>query len=476
MADLKAASVGQSQSAMEKDKAMKRIWINLCIGAVAFHLSPLLIDLAVAQEVEQVPTRFSDVPETHWAAPFIQALATQNIIGGFPDGTFHPNEPVSRAQFAALLNQAFDPAAVRASLTFQDVPNSHWAALAIRQAYTGGFISGYPGDRFNPDQSISRSQVLVSLANGLGYAPQGFVDLTLQYYQDVAQIPDYARSSISAATEQQLVVNYPNTTRLNPNRSATRAEVAAFIYQALYSQDQTPVIPSPYIVCTDVMVDSYKQQLTAGEASAIESLIACEEMDSLIAAGSSALPALKLAIQDSSNVVQASSIFALGQIVTSDLSLASESVPLLTVILEDAAEDMAVRSVAAEALGQIGQRLLMTNEEGQDDELYQFSLETFAALEGVMNGEIALSSPNGCNSACIEETLSSPLFLSTAGALEEIAGKDYVYESLGAQSYTGDTIPTPSGSELAEATNRILTRNPPIACRFIRSRWIWFCP
>jgi hypothetical protein len=126
MAKLKAASFGQSQSVTEKEKAMKSISINLCIGVVAFSLSTLLIDLAVAQEVEQVPTRFSDVPETHWAAPFIQALATQNIIGGFPDGTFHPNDPVSRAQFAALLNQAFDP-----------TPDEHLSPLRMCPLPTG---------------------------------------------------------------------------------------------------------------------------------------------------------------------------------------------------------------------------------------------------------------------------------------------------------------------------------------------------
>ena len=96
------------------------------------------------------------------------------------------------------------------------------------------------------------------------------MDITLEYYQDANQIPNYAQSSIAAATEQQLVVNYPDLTRLNPDQPATRAEVAAFIYQALYSQGQASVIPSPYIVCTEAMVDSYEHQLLARETSAIE--------------------------------------------------------------------------------------------------------------------------------------------------------------------------------------------------------------
>jgi hypothetical protein len=460
---------------------MKRICLNLCIGAIAFSLSPLLADLAVAQEAEQVQDRFSDVPETHWAAPFIQALATQNIIGGFPDGTFHPNEPVSRAQFAALLSQAFDPATVRASLTFQDVPAGHWAAPAIRQAYISGFISGYPSNRFSPDQSIARAQVLVSLANGLGYSPQDFVDLTLEYYQDAAQIPDYAQSSISAATEQKLVVNYPDITRLNPNRPATRAEVAAFIYQALYSQDQTPVIPSPYIVCTDAMVGSYEQQLLAGEAGAIESLIACEEMGILVAAGSSALPALEAGVQDSPHVVvQASSIFALGQIVANDLSLASEIVPLLINVLEDPDEDKTVRSIAAENLGEIGKQLIGVNEDLPAEKAEQYLLEILTSLESSMHGEIAWNSSNECDSTCVEETLDSVLFLSTAGSLEELIGRDGVSSSLGGKPTdtshsSGDLEEVVPGAQLAAEADGHLVGASPSACRFMNFWWLWFC-
>jgi parallel beta-helix repeat protein len=191
---------------------------------------------------------FKDVPANYWAQTFIQELASRNIIKGFPDGSFRPNDPVTRAQFAALLSQAMNKQTVRSSATFTDVSSTNWAATAIQKVYTTGFMSGYSATTFRPNENISRVQILVSLANGLGYAPTKPANTTLQLYSDATTIPAYARNSVAAATENRMVVNYPNLKLLNPNQPATRAEVAAFIYQALVRSGQIKAIPSPYIV------------------------------------------------------------------------------------------------------------------------------------------------------------------------------------------------------------------------------------
>ncbi|MBE8968102.1 S-layer homology domain-containing protein [Nostocales cyanobacterium LEGE 12452] len=193
-------------------------------------------------------TTFSDVSSNYWAAQFIQQLSQRGVIAGFPDGSFRPEEPVTRAQFAAMVNKAFQKAQQRQPISFADVPSNYWASSAIQQAYTIGFLSGYPGNRFEPNQAIPRQQVLVSLANGLEYTPSGNTESTLQYFNDASNIASYARSPIAAATEKQIVVNYPNVNFLNPTATATRAQVAAFIYQALVSSNQASAINSPYVV------------------------------------------------------------------------------------------------------------------------------------------------------------------------------------------------------------------------------------
>ncbi len=207
-----------------------------------------------APALAQAPsTSFRDVPADYWAYEYISGLARFNVISGFPDGTFKPNEPVTRAQFAAILNQAFMSAqpfevpngrlnaTQPATPTFADVPNNHWAAGYIAKARTAGFLSGYPGNQFRPNQPIPRVQALISIANGLGY--QGGSMAELSAYQDAAAIPTYARPGIAAARAANIVVNYPALDQLLPNRPATRAEVAAFVYQALVKDGRAqPVI------------------------------------------------------------------------------------------------------------------------------------------------------------------------------------------------------------------------------------------
>ncbi len=73
-------------------------------------------------------TTFSDVSSNYWAANFIQQLSQRGVIAGFPDGTFRPEEAVTRAQFAAMVNKAFQKAQQRSPINFSDVPSNYWAS------------------------------------------------------------------------------------------------------------------------------------------------------------------------------------------------------------------------------------------------------------------------------------------------------------------------------------------------------------
>ncbi|MFN6566581.1 S-layer homology domain-containing protein [Dendronalium sp. ChiSLP03b] len=223
-------------------------WQSATSALMALSITAGTVAPFIAVSPSLAQTTFSDVSSNYWAAQFIQELSQRGVIAGFPDGSFRPEEAVTRAQFAAMVNKAFQKAQQRQPISFIDVPSDYWASSAIQQAYTIGFLSGYPGNRFEPNQAIPRQQVLVSLANGLEYSASTNVESTLQYFNDGSSIADYARSPIAAATEKKIVVNYPNVKFLNPTTTATRAQVAAFIYQALVSSNQASAINSPYIV------------------------------------------------------------------------------------------------------------------------------------------------------------------------------------------------------------------------------------
>jgi hypothetical protein len=222
-------------------------WQSGCAAFMALGITAGAIAPLVTPAPSFAQTTFYDVSSNYWAAQFIQELSQRGIIAGFPDGSFRPEEAVTRAQFAAMIRKAFNKSPKRQAVGFYDVPSNYWAYTAIQQAYTTGFLAGYPGNRFEPNQNIPREQVLVSLANGLEYSASGQPDSTLQYYSDSVNISSYARTPIAAATEKEIVVNYPNVKFLNPKATATRAQVAAFIYQALVSNNQASAINSPYI-------------------------------------------------------------------------------------------------------------------------------------------------------------------------------------------------------------------------------------
>lgn len=235
-------------SKLNQWKTTTALFIALNIGA------EIVIPFAIQAPAVAQSNRFSDISQNYWAADFINSLVERGIIAGFPDGSFQADAPVTRAQFAAMVTKAFPKADVRSAVNFVDVPSNFWANSAIKDAYQEGFLAGYPGMIFKPDQKIPREQVLVSLANGLNNTASNNVNNILSIYDDSDQISNFARAPIAAATEQEMVVNYPRLSQLNPTRNATRAEVAAFIYQALVSENKAPLISSQYIVATQPIV------------------------------------------------------------------------------------------------------------------------------------------------------------------------------------------------------------------------------
>jgi hypothetical protein len=194
-----------------------------------------------------VQVKFSDVSVNHWAKDFIAELAALEIIEGFPDGTFRPDEYVTRAQFAAMLSQAFDKVTIRRAVNFKDVSTAYWAYNAIREAYQMGFL-GASGNTFNPTMNLSRLETLFALAEGLNYTVSGSTEAILSAYTDATTIRSDVRNAIAALTQRGIVVNYPDVQSLNTDKVATRAEVVALIYKALVSTGEVVDISSQYAV------------------------------------------------------------------------------------------------------------------------------------------------------------------------------------------------------------------------------------
>ncbi len=199
--------------------------------------------------------------QNHWARTFIEVLVQKNVFSGFPDRTFRPDRPMTRAEFAATILKAFNQPRRRSYIPFGDVPGNNWAAPAIQAAFEMQFLSGYPGNVFRPQGNITRLEVWLSLVSGLALAEKIKPSVNLeQVYQDAGLIPLWARNAIDLATQAGMVVNYPNLKFLEPQRNATRGEVAVIIYQALVYLGQAPDLNSPYLVRSNTVSVSHRRE------------------------------------------------------------------------------------------------------------------------------------------------------------------------------------------------------------------------
>jgi S-layer homology domain len=198
---------------------------------------------------------FLDVPQGYWAQDFITPLVDRDMLQGFPDGRFRPNQLMTRAEFAALLVQfpwsAWMAGTEPNAAGFADVSAEHWAAPAIEQIAHWGLMQGDPTGRFRPQQPISRIEALLTLSKGLGKGVSNgsLPDVEiLSSYHDRFVIPTYAEKTIALATQHYLVVTYPDPHFLSPNRLASRAEICAFLHQLLVYHGELKAIDSPYII------------------------------------------------------------------------------------------------------------------------------------------------------------------------------------------------------------------------------------
>lgn len=186
---------------------------------------------------QRAQTTFSDVEPSYWAQPFIERLAAQNIISGYPDGTFRPEQPLDRDEFAALIRDAFNQDEVRqipSGSVFKDVPAGYWAAPVIEEAYEAGFMRSFRGGFFQPQEEVSRVQALVALVNGLNLSPARPTASTNQTTTNQANTTNQASTNLANTN--------PATTQTTTRRRAAKKPL--FIPLAITSLMQPLVVAS----------------------------------------------------------------------------------------------------------------------------------------------------------------------------------------------------------------------------------------
>ncbi len=198
-------------------------------------------DYSNKEEFTQV---YSDIDQKYWAANAITFLTKKGIIKGYPDGTFRPDETVTRAEFVTLLVKLLNMnTATNASLPYSDMNTNHWAYRNIKISNDAGLIKGYPDGTFKPENTVKKAEVMsiVSKISNINYdLSDKEVNAVLDPYFDKKFVPKWAVLSTAKAIKEKLVTNHAFSEFVLANKNSTRSEVASMLYNVYkrYQQEK----------------------------------------------------------------------------------------------------------------------------------------------------------------------------------------------------------------------------------------------
>lgn len=203
-------------------------------------LNLLLVTCVMAFMTEAVNAfQFPDVPSDHWAAKQMDELSDKGVIVGYPDGTFKPDENVTRAEFASMAIRALGQqhTSVAQPVHFTDITEDYWAYDSIQKALYFELVSSDEGEFFRPDDTVTRAESMTVAVNALTTQEISAdkAKEVLEKYADASSIP--ASFLIPAGKSEiiGMIVSVPVDGKLNleAERPATRAEVSAILYNMM---------------------------------------------------------------------------------------------------------------------------------------------------------------------------------------------------------------------------------------------------
>ncbi len=198
----------------------------------------------------------------HWAREAIGKWAERKIVEGYPDGTFKPDNPITRAEFVALINRTFGFTTF-APLELSGMSDDVWFAEDASKALGAGYVEGYPDGTFKPNANISRQEAAVILARILGLEAGGNV----LPFEDSHSIPDWSKGAVAAVTKAGIIKGHTDGS-FDPVENFTRAETVIVldrIFAEVFTQagkygsedKQTVIDGNAVILVKDVELINY---------------------------------------------------------------------------------------------------------------------------------------------------------------------------------------------------------------------------
>jgi hypothetical protein len=180
------------------------------------------IPIPPGEEQVQVPADTITDSTGHWAETAINELVKKGIVAGYPDGSFKPDNHISRAEFTSILVKAIglNPGGKTGFADLED----HWARDYIATATGQGIVSGYSSVRFGPEDNITREQMAVMIAKAARLPALS----EKKEFKDNNIISSWAREAVTQVSTNNLITGYPDQT-FRPQNHTTRAEAVSVI-------------------------------------------------------------------------------------------------------------------------------------------------------------------------------------------------------------------------------------------------------
>ena len=174
-------------------------------------------------------TPFNDTYEKHWAIRPIAFMSSFGIINGYPDNTYKPERTITRAELVTLLmkTKPYEIDLSTAEVVFKDVKASHWAATYIEMAANSGLVLGYPDGTFKPKKPITRAEGVTVLTRFAEIEQARVVDLVP--FPDLKE--DYWANQYISKAKAVGMLDYLVKQNFDPNTAFTRAEAAEVLYR-----------------------------------------------------------------------------------------------------------------------------------------------------------------------------------------------------------------------------------------------------
>ncbi len=191
--------------------------------AMACVIALALLTPTTFAPVQSYAAGFSDI-SGHWAKDYINSAISKGVVKGYTDGTFKPDKPVTRAEFASMVNKALSNAG-SASISFNDVPSSEWYYSDISKAVAAAYVSGYSDNSFKPNSPITREEAAVMISR---IVPSYGAGGNLAAFGDYSSISSWAQAGMQKSNGKGYIGAYTDG-RLHPKDKLTRAQTAKII-------------------------------------------------------------------------------------------------------------------------------------------------------------------------------------------------------------------------------------------------------